>query len=818
MASTLEQAFWAVAALLGKSAIVLATALVAAECCRRSASLRHAVRTAGMLAALLLPVATLLAPSWEWRILPAQASAEVAVAHQPAADTQAAARVPKGRHQHRVVVAKENDTSDLKLSATAEPINTVSTAVAGERTNWHWSQVLLFVWLAGAILLAARLSGGIVSMHRLLARAKPVRNGQWLSDVVMVAAELKIRRPVTLLECSEIEIPMTYGFFYPRLLLPGAAAAWEPARRRAVIYHELAHVLRLDSLTQLWASLAEVVYWVNPLVWIHSNRMRMERERACDDFVICHGARASEYANQLLEIAGGKEISAALALPMARRSQLKTRLLALLDPAIRRDSVSRSSLALLLATTFAILTVVATVQVSAAPAQTEVAPQAAAPAQSEVAPQTVVTAQSEAVPHAAATAQSEAASQAAAPAQPPQPSAPAAPRAVASKPEAPQAPPQPAPARDASACFASTTVHQRTSIHTDDDGTSKWDLQWSGDSCSVKVRAEGQFSFAADRASIENIASGGFFEASQNVGGHTRYIKVTPAQGQLQYSYSVDGERREFDPAARQWFSAFLVELQRVSPIDAPQRAAKLIQQGGADAILNEVGNIRSDYVTGIYLRTMLEKTQLTPLLLRRTLREAAPRIQSDYELGRLLTDISTRYRLDDEAIRADFLQASSRLHSDYERARVLMQLLQRSNLSAAIVSPILKSAGELHSDYEKARVLTALAEQKGFSEGLHAAYLQAASSIHSDYDRTRTLMALMSSKRLSTDSLIKLLEAIASIKSDYEKANVLTATARDYKMTGSLRSAYVRIASGISSDSERDRAMKALGATRAIL
>ena len=816
MASTLEHAFWLIATLMAKSAIVLAAAMVAAECCRASAGLRHAVRTAGMLAALLVPLAMLVAPSWEWRILPSPARSQVGPA-APSAIGQEPAPLVASPRQHRAASKKEHRISDLKVPA-AQPANKVTSTGVAEELNWHWSQVLLLAWLAGATLLAVRLSIGIFSMHRLLARARPVRNGEWLRESVIVAAELKIRRPVTLLESGEIEIPMTYGFFYPRLLLPRAAEAWEPARRRAVIYHELAHVLRLDSLTQLWASIAEVIYWVNPLVWLHSSRMRIERERACDDFVVRHGARASEYANQLLEIASGKEISAALALPMARRSQLKTRLLALLDPATRRDSVSKSSLAFLLATALGILVVVATIQVSAAPAQTEAAPQAATPAQPSQASTPVAPREAASKPDVPQTAPAEAAPQPAAPVQPAQPSTPASPREAASKPGAPPPAPKTAPAGDTAACFASTKVSQRTSIHTEDDGASKWDLTWSADACSVKARAQGQFIFAADGASIESIASGGFFEASENTGGHTRYVRVTPEAGQLQYAYSVDGERHEFDAAARAWFSRFLVAVQRVSPINAPQRVAYLIQQGGPNAVLNEVSKVSSDYVAGIYLRTMLEKTSLSPDLLHRTLVEAAPRIESDYELGRVLSEISTRYSMDDEATRADFLKASSSLQSDYERARVLMQLLQRANLSTAIVGPILNSAAELHSDYEKARVLTTLAEQKGFSESMHAAYLQAASTIQSDYDRTRTLMALMHSARLGTDSLMKLLEAIAAIRSDYEKASVLTATARDYKMTGSLRSTYVRIASGISSDSERDRAMKALGVTRAVL
>src|SRR5262249_36143015 len=139
-------------------------------------------------------------------------------------------------------------------------------------------------------------------------------------------------------------MPMTWGWLRPVVLLPSDVDSWDDARRRAVLLHELAHIRRLDCPTQALARLARAVYWFHPLAWLAERRMRVERERPCDDVVLLAGARASDYATHLLETARGLRAPRAAALAvtaMARPSPLEGRLLAILDPARRRTGPGR---------------------------------------------------------------------------------------------------------------------------------------------------------------------------------------------------------------------------------------------------------------------------------------------------------------------------------------------------------------------------------------------------------------------------------------------------------------------------------------------
>jgi len=216
----------------------------------------------------------------------------------------------------------------------------------------EWQTLTRFAPLAWVVVAALVLLRIIASRMRLSSwsrRARPVDDGSWLSLAQRLAGRLNITRPVTLLRSERACVPMTWGVVYPTVLLPIDADEWTNERRTIVLMHELAHVKRLDAFTQLIAQLAVGLFWFNPLVWLAARQMRTEREHACDDCVLEGGARATDYAYDLLQIArslGDSSGPAAAALAMARRSEFEGRLLAILDPKTKRHSVSRARLAL----------------------------------------------------------------------------------------------------------------------------------------------------------------------------------------------------------------------------------------------------------------------------------------------------------------------------------------------------------------------------------------------------------------------------------------------------------------------------------------
>jgi hypothetical protein len=227
------------------------------------------------------------------------------------------------------------------------------------------------IWLAGAVGIGMYLGVGILAAGRLRRRAAPA---PWADEARALAGALGVPGSVAFVESASAGVPMVCGFLRPAVVMPCDAATWPPERLHAALIHELAHVRRRDCLTQTFAQALCALHWFNPLVWLAARQLRAERERACDDFVLEAGTRGSAYAAHLLEIArtmGSRMPAYARAgVSMAHRSQLEGRLMAILNPAIRR-SAAQSTRAAAVAATLAVAVPLAAVQPQDPPEQTE---------------------------------------------------------------------------------------------------------------------------------------------------------------------------------------------------------------------------------------------------------------------------------------------------------------------------------------------------------------------------------------------------------------------------------------------------------------
>ena len=360
-------------------------------------------------------------------------------------------------------------------------------------------------------------------------------------------------------------------------------------------------------------------------------------------------------------------------------------------------------------------------------------------------------------------------------------------------------------------CLDGNASQQHISA-SDRDGRRTWLATWSGDGCSIEIRLEGDVRVAASGTEIESMSPGSLLEVSFRRGDRLHRVSVRPgAGGRPDYRFVADGREQPADAAARESFGRVLLEVERRTGFAAESRVNGLLQRGGAGAVLDEIGNLRSDYVRSHYFRKLAAARPLEPAEQRRAFELAGRQILSAFELSRVIREIAARNTLAGEEV-VVALTASEAIKSDYERSRVIRDLTARRDLSPAALRAALQSAARLHSDYELSRVLVTLAGRGLAEQELQRTYLRVAADMHSDYERGRALLTLIETSRLETAELKALFDAVARMRSDHEAGRVLSAAARRFRIEGDALSAYVAAADRLHSDYERNRTLGAAG------
>ena len=310
---TLLHSLWQLVLLAMAAAALLAVV-------RRSASARYLIACGSLAAMYPLLLATFLLAPPRPAVLPAVQSAVAAGIAAERIDVPAT---------ERAVAA---------LGPSAAPVGASSlwerTVVGGLQRvhDWAvsangslWLSWIVVAWLAGVGALSLWNLGGCLAVQRLRRLATPIEDLRLRERAAQLARQMRVSRPVELLESLWLETPVMIGWLRPAILLPPSlstsltATQWD-----ALLAHEFAHVRRYDYLANLLQTLTETLLFFHPAVWWLSRRARIEREYCCDDAAAAACGSKLEYAQALTAVEQSRA-SARLALAARGTGSLLSR-------------------------------------------------------------------------------------------------------------------------------------------------------------------------------------------------------------------------------------------------------------------------------------------------------------------------------------------------------------------------------------------------------------------------------------------------------------------------------------------------------------
>ena len=145
-----------------------------------------------------------------------------------------------------------------------------------------WGKIVALVALAGSGIGLIRLLVGLWAVELCRRRGRVVDDPDLVGLVQELREAMGCGRVVEIREVLDLTTPATAGWFRPMLLLPRDWRGWDESERRAVVAHELAHVIRGDYASGLLARVAVVLNYYHPMVRWLAARLHLEQELAAD--------------------------------------------------------------------------------------------------------------------------------------------------------------------------------------------------------------------------------------------------------------------------------------------------------------------------------------------------------------------------------------------------------------------------------------------------------------------------------------------------------------------------------------------------------
>jgi beta-lactamase regulating signal transducer with metallopeptidase domain len=191
------------------------------------------------------------------------------------------------------------------------------------------------IWALIAFAGLAKIGFGLWQLCRLRQSCKVMDSASLDPILRSTLAEFGSSRPVTICTSPRVRTPAAIGFFKPAIIFPPwTLQELSPVELNAVLLHELAHLRRWDDWTNLAQEIMRALFFFHPAFWWIGRSLALEREMACDDFVLASNSNPRAYAQCLVSVAEKSFLRRGLALAQAvagRMQQTTQRVMRILD-------------------------------------------------------------------------------------------------------------------------------------------------------------------------------------------------------------------------------------------------------------------------------------------------------------------------------------------------------------------------------------------------------------------------------------------------------------------------------------------------------
>ncbi|MBU5465762.1 BlaR1 family beta-lactam sensor/signal transducer [Virgibacillus sp. MSJ-26] len=190
--------------------------------------------------------------------------------------------------KNKDVIPRSEGTTNANMSGESNTNLLHDLTVSIDKTSLDtFYNVFFIVWLIGIIFFTGMIIYSLYQINRLKKASTTIKNKQINDMLARCIKEVGVKRKIKLRESSLLNSPITLGLFRPFIIIPKETRqTFTTNDLKYVFLHELSHQKNKDILVNYAMWFLKTIYWFNPLVWYAFNKMRVDRELACDASVL----------------------------------------------------------------------------------------------------------------------------------------------------------------------------------------------------------------------------------------------------------------------------------------------------------------------------------------------------------------------------------------------------------------------------------------------------------------------------------------------------------------------------------------------------
>jgi beta-lactamase regulating signal transducer with metallopeptidase domain/preprotein translocase subunit SecD len=222
-------------------------------------------------------------------------------------------------HQQAPIIFEQPKSIET-VTVVDKPQQTLPVSIESRKSNFEnpltSTGVLLSAWAAGAACYLLWALGKAVRLAVCLRRIRrPLPAQLMIEQIEMLTRLWDYPGGFNVWLVDGINQPFVWGLWRGAIYLPTRFQNIQGDKQKAIVLHEMAHVVRLDAFVNLIQILIQGVFWFHPLVWLANRAIRQEREKCCDEIAVARlGTAPKEYGSAIVDTLL-QEAQAGLAIP-----------------------------------------------------------------------------------------------------------------------------------------------------------------------------------------------------------------------------------------------------------------------------------------------------------------------------------------------------------------------------------------------------------------------------------------------------------------------------------------------------------------------